>query len=93
MRTCLVTLLLLVGVAHADPPGLTPPNVADTGSYRLQTAGLDAASFGLFALAIHEDSGTLGAFAVANYLAGPPLLHMFRNHPGRAVASVTKPCW
>jgi hypothetical protein len=88
MRACLVTLVLLVGIAHADPPGLTPPNVADTGSYRLQTAGLDAASLGVFALALHEDSGTLGALAIANYVAGPPLLHMYRRHPGRAVASV-----
>ncbi len=93
MRTCLVTLLLLVGTVHADPPGLTPPTTVapsadDTGSYRLQTAGMDALAIGLFAIADKDDSGAAGGLGVATYVGGGPLMHLIHHHTNRALLSL-----
>jgi hypothetical protein len=84
-------LLALASVARAEPPGLTPPSPvdnSDTGSYRLQTLGFDAAALGLGIAAVKRDSDALLEAAAVAYVGGPALVHLYHHHPGRAAASV-----
>ena len=88
VRFVLVAMLIAARVAHADPPGLTP--VLDDGSYRLQTALVDASVIGLGLMASkanEPESDKIGDAAVATFAFGAPLLHLYHRHPGRAAAS------
>jgi len=88
-----VLVLALASVAHADPPGLTPAtpmpvDAADTGSYRLQTAGVDAATLLLGVVAAKDNSDAALGAAIGTYFVGPALVHLYHHHPGRAAASI-----
>jgi hypothetical protein len=87
------TVLTLLGgestTGHADQ---APPKRR---WYGWQTLAMDGAALGLGALALgtYDGRGTggalLGSAAISYYALGAPALHLLRDHPGKAVASLS----
>jgi hypothetical protein len=82
-------VLALASVARSQAPGMTaPPDTHIEGSYRLQTAAVDASAILLSVVAAKLDSRAVLGAAATTYVAGPALVHLYHQHPGRAAASV-----
>ena len=99
MKIAVVAVMLLGGVAHAQPsltPAAPPPDEQVTSYYRL-TLAADAASLGLFlAGAASEGPGGRDTSASSNLMGmgllgfslATPIIHASRGHWGRVGASL-----
>ena len=104
MRAAVVLVIALTSAAHANPPGLTPPGLEEpppppnaqppapsnqpAQSYRTMTFAADAAAVGMLFLAIDNENEDLAKLSLGTYLFGAPLVHVVKNRPSRALASL-----
>lgn len=96
-KLIVVSLMLTTSLAHAEPPGLTPPSAESEpsdGSYRLETFGVDAAALGLVlvASAVGNQNAAVGysmlGLGALTYVIGPSLVHRSHKHDDRADESI-----
>jgi hypothetical protein len=79
-----VAVALAARTVHADsPPPQAPEEPVLVESYRATTLVMDGVAVVL--VAAGEDSSLIG---IPLYVLGPPIVHMTKGRPGRAVASL-----